>query len=242
MKLVIKNFKGSHVGVMISFMIFVAFILFIRVILEPAILTNQDKEPMLEFIENKIINETSFYVSTTTVSLPSSISDTCLSINSFVDEFNAYPGIVIKNQNGIIIPDSISSVDSKTLYIKRNSVSENFFKIYSSDGFSVSYESVSCHAITEGTNYNSITKKGVYLFEDKIVELINDYENYENFKSALNLPNNTDAGISFEYEDGTIISTNETLPKTNIFSREKSVEYIDENANIHSGKLKTRIW
>jgi len=238
------NKKGSHVGVVISFMIFVAFVLFVRLIIEPALTTNVDKKSMLEGIEKKIINETSSQIVITTISIENTITDTCVSIGSFVSDFDALDGIIIKNENKNLIQGSLSSVDYETLYIKRNSNSENFIKIYSSESFpEINYESISCHSMVEDSDYTiGITKKEYYVFKDEINELINDYENYELFKRNLNLPNNTDVGFSFEFENGSIISTNETKTTTNIFVKEKSIEYVDENANILSGKLKTRIW
>ena len=236
-----KNRKGSHVGVMISFMIFVAFVLFISVILEPALKTNPDKKSLLESVEKKIIDATSSEMVTAALSIDS--TSTCVSIGSFISNFDAYDGNIIKNQNKALISSSLSSADFDTLYIKRNSNSEDFVKIYSSDSLPESdYETISCSSITEGTGYEATTKRDSYVFLDKIIDLIDDYESYGNFKSNLNLPNNTDVGFSFEFENGSIISTNETQPTTNIFVREKSIEYVDENANILSGKLKTRVW
>lgn len=243
-KLVIKSRRGSHVGVVVSFMIFVTFVLFVRVLLEPALTTNPDKESMLGSVEKKIISSTSFQTIVVTISLESSITQTCVSIGSFINNFDAYNGIVIKNENGDLISSSLSSTDLNTLQIKRNTNSEDFFKIYSSNGFDdVNYESISCESMTEGSDYTiARTKKQYYVFESKVADLISDYSNYNSFKESLNLPNGTDVGFSFELENGTIISTNETSVTTNIFVKEKSVEYLDENSNVLSGKLKTRIW
>ena len=192
-KLVIKNCRGSHVGVMISFMIFVAFVLFVVVILEPALTTDVDKKSMLETIEKKLIDASSSEMIVATISI-NSVSSSCVSLSSFISDFNAYEGIVIKNSNKVLIPSSISSSDYNTLYIKRNSNSENFLKIYSSDALpESSYETISCTAIIEGSNYDVITKRENYVFENKIIDLINDYENYESFKSNLNLPENTES-------------------------------------------------
>lgn len=242
--LVMRNHRGSHVGVVVSFMIFVTFVLFVIVLLEPSLTTNPDKKSMLESVEKKIIDGTSYQTIVVTVTLENSISETCVSIGSFISDFDGYEGIVVKNKNGDLISSSLSSSDLNTLQIKRNTNSENFFKIYSSDGFGDgTYETVSCRSITESTDYTiAMTKEQSYVFESKVEDLINDYSNYNKFKESLNLPNGTDVGFSFEFENGTIISTNETSVTTNIFVKEKTVEYLDENSNVLSGKLKTRIW
>ena len=54
-----KNHRGSHVGVVISFVIFVTFLTFLYAILQPAIKLSGDEPGTLKYIEEKIIENTS---------------------------------------------------------------------------------------------------------------------------------------------------------------------------------------
>lgn len=239
-----RNKRGSHVGVMISFMVFITFIFFLRVILEPTLTSNQDKEVMLNEVEKKIINETSVEMTTITIDINSATTQNCVSIASFISEFGIDSNIVVKNKNGNIISSSVSPTESNTLQINRGSTTDNFFKVYNSEAFSaVSSASLSCQSISENTNFEyGITKKDDYVSEEKIIFLIESYADYEAMKSDLKIPNSTDIAISFEYADGSSIGTNKTEPTTNIFAREKQINYINENAEINSGKLKIKVW
>ena len=49
--------KGSHVGVMLSFVIFITFVVFLFVIFESKINFFQDKESYLEFIEKALLEK-----------------------------------------------------------------------------------------------------------------------------------------------------------------------------------------
>ena len=49
------NKKGSHVGLVVSFLIFIVFISFLRIILEPALVSNEEKKVILEDVEKELI-------------------------------------------------------------------------------------------------------------------------------------------------------------------------------------------
>lgn len=231
------NKRGSHVGMMISFMLFVMFLIFVRIIFEPTINSDETKQKFIEGIERSVIESASEETIITTVSVSS--SSVCLSISNYLDDFNAYDGVVIKDENGDTIQASISSGDSSTLQIERTGSSIDFFKIYSSEGFdSLNEESASCTALSD-SNIKG-TKRKSYVFERKITDLIS--ADYENFRKSLNMPNDTEIGVEFEFENKTIIKTPEKNITANIYIKESSVEYIDSDANVMAGKLRVKIW
>lgn len=236
------NKRGSHVGMMISFIVFVTFLIFVRIIFEPAINSVDTKEKFIEGIENKILENISEETLITTISVVSPA--TCVSITSFISGFNGYEGIVIKDENGNVVSNSISPSDSDTLQIERTSSTLDFLKIYSSDGFDSSQEeSLSCTALVEdSTYYVRATKRKTYVFEERMESLVSNYDNYESFKKNLNLPNDTEISVELELGNGTIMGTTQKNITANIYTRESSVEYIDSNANVLSGKLRVKIW
>jgi hypothetical protein len=236
--------RGSHVGVVVSFMLFVAFILFIILILEPALRTEQTRDVFLQGVENNVINKSSAVLKTVTISVDSSVSSSCVSISSFFDDFGFDERIVINSEEGDEIGSSVSDIDSSALQIERNSNSENLLKIHNSEVFSsISSSSVSCESVSEGSGYNvGITKKGIYIFEDRISGLISDYSDYDLLREELNVPNGTDLGIAFFYQNGSSIETFDSEPTTNIYVDETPVEYVDNSGRVLSGRLRIRIW
>ena len=50
-----KNKRGSHVGVMISFAIFITFVVFLFVIFEPIVNQKKERESELTFLEEELI-------------------------------------------------------------------------------------------------------------------------------------------------------------------------------------------
>jgi len=237
------NKKGSHVGVVISFMIFVIFLLFVQFIVAPAVNTNKDKKTLLESVERNIINKSSSVMKTATVSVSSSVTSNCVSISSFISGFKFGLGIKVTSEEGNPISSSLAS-DLNTLQISRNSNSENLLKIHGSEIFdTLSSGTISCSAITEGSSYTlGVSNNREYIFEEKIENLIGEYSNYSKLKTDLNIPKDTELGIAFIYENGSLISTTERNVTTSVYISEKQIEYVDSNGKILSGKLRVKIW
>jgi hypothetical protein len=224
-------------------MLFVTFLLFLLVILAPALNTNKDKKSLSESVERSVLNKTSSVLKTVTVSISSSVSSNCVSISSFLSEFGFDSRILIVGEGNVPISGSLSS-DSSTLQINRNSSSENLLKIYNSDVFlPLGSESLSCVSVSEGSDYElGIVKSEIYVFEEKIISLLEEYSDYDQLKSDLNIPNGTDLGVGFIFSNGTLINTTEKDVSTNIYVTEKQVNYVDSQGKILSGKLRIRVW
>ncbi len=75
------NKRGSHVGMMISFVIFITFLVFLYSILQPVIKTRQDKELVLDSLKTELLNMLNETTSVT-------------EINELADRYNAdYEGL-----------------------------------------------------------------------------------------------------------------------------------------------------
>lgn len=238
-----KNKKASNMGLMISFAIFVTFVLFVIIILQPTFGTNEDKQALSSGIKDRFAEKATEEITTVTIKLSSSVSSNCVSFGSFLSDFNVSRGIIIKDEFGDVVSGSISSTDSDMLQINRN-LSEDFFKIYSAESFDdLNSESLTCSSVTEGSDYEvGVTKKEKYISEERIYSVINSYSDYSYMIEELLVPSGTDIEISFEFENGTRISTGEENPDTNIFVTESAVEYINDDGKILPGKIITKIW
>jgi hypothetical protein len=75
------NKRGSHVDVIISFIIFVSFIVFSYVLLQPTLTTQQNKESIASSIESSLVNN---------LSVGNNISAQTISDNNTIQLINAY--------------------------------------------------------------------------------------------------------------------------------------------------------
>jgi hypothetical protein len=237
------NKKGSHISLVVSFLIFIVFIAFLRIILEPAIYSNKEKEVILEDIENELILSASSDLIYTSIYINKKIDTNCVRLDDFISEFDFSSGIIVKNKEDNFVPAFTSSGNSNTLEIVRGNTLESYFKIYNSNEFeSIGSSSQECTSIFKGTDYNlGITTKKNYIFENLIIQVINDYSSSPQFK-LKNSPSSVNIGISFFYSNGTEIRTNEKNVTTDVFVRESPIEYVDNEGNINPGKINIRIW
>ena len=111
---------GSHVGMMLSLLIFVTFIAFLYSVFQPVIKVGEDKSSILESIQLKIIQNTSANLSTASVLInPSTGNRHCVKLSLFFTFLQDVMPISIKGAT-VIVKDSLNS--EQTAY---NNVIEN---------------------------------------------------------------------------------------------------------------------
>jgi len=236
------NKRGSHVEIIISFIIFVTFIFFIFSIIDPSINTQKDKESFLNDVEVGVINRISSYMTIITIKITSSTNQNCIKLDGEITNLGISSKVVSKNSLGQTLDCYIFSGDSDDLLIERTSTSDTFIKIYSSDAFPpIESSSPSCQTLIRGTNYIlGLTKTDKYIFETKIFDLIG--EDYETLKNSLNIPEGIDFGYGIKLSNGTTFETEEGKLLTNVYIRETPIKYVDSEGNILMGFLKIKIW
>ena len=99
-----KSKRGSHVGVVLSFVMFVTFLIFLYSILEPQLKVERDKEAFLEYLKRDLVQN--FYEELTVV------------ITKSVHELESQGNLV--NQNCMSIPVGEIDVAGKN-YLVRDS-------------------------------------------------------------------------------------------------------------------------
>jgi len=230
--------KGSHVGIILSFVIFITFLIFIFTILEPNFKIKGAKTSTLETLEASIIDNLTINVEVIDV------------------QFEVNPANCAQIQNtGSWLPKKHLSVKDSTGYRsfhKNNSALEilyvngpgTFFKIYAHDDIESFELPSSCVNIVDPTMYNvSLIKSIEYISERRIAVLANSYNtNYDSLKTQLKIPKDSDFGFTFTFWNGTDIRSGENESSTQIFSSTESVVVMDSLGNITIGKLNTRIF
>lgn len=240
-----KNCKGSHIGVILSFIIFVTFLVFIYSTLEPAIKTEKDKRFILEYLEATMIDKLSTNLTTLTVTIDKSINKKCLVLKDLIKSSpQLNQKIIVKDESKNDVISYISAEDGDDLIIQRENSEKTFFKIYGSEEFAVLPEEKieECEVLTNEYEIN-LLKSGEYTSKIKILKMKEDYLiDYENLKKELRIPAGSEFGFNFTFNDGTFIETEEENVLKSVYVDEISVQYIDSSANILQGYLKIWVW
>jgi hypothetical protein len=229
------NKKASHVGVILSFVIFVTFLVFLFSIFGSPIKFSKSKEPLLDYLETELENRLISNLTVVTISPSVPVDKNCIEINNRglkLPDFNA----IVKDKDNNIVNSKVSGD-----YLSFNKNEDNFFKIYYAQELSLVQEDVptDCYPITKINSY----REDYYLNEDKILKLISDYNsNYTKLKQELGLPINNEFSIGFTDEEGNLTQAGQKEISTDIYSRDIPVQFFDESAKINSGFINIRVW
>jgi hypothetical protein len=236
-----KGKRGSHVEVVISFVIFMTFIFFIYLITQPT-LKSEKKESSLENLANGLAEKASGNL--TSVSASIIATQDCADLINFFSAAGIGNKIITKSDEGNVLSSGISSQD---LLVQRSG--NLFFRVYESEEFAEETGTMTgCQSLAQGSGYSlGLIKEGKSIFETKIVKLIGDYNSdYDILKNELKIPQGNDFDFSFTYNNGTEISTKNkgqtTASSINIYSRSIPVIYISKQAASESGLLNIKIW
>jgi len=238
------NKKASHVGIILSFAIFITFLAFLYSITEPAFQTQKNQKILLSYLQKELLDKSSVQVISSTITIDS--IESCVELEDLLNELKIDASNIVKDEYESITYSNLTQGNQDNLLINRINSSYNFFKIYNSIEFeNMTEETIpSCQPLVIHENYSiGVTKKENYIFDVELINLINKYENnYLAFKSELKIPAGTDFAFNFESDNGTIISTSEKDITTSIYAEEVPIQYMDKNAKINYGFLTVKIW
>jgi len=224
-----KNKKATQVGIILSFVIFITFLIFILVILDPSSNMKNSEKPLLETLKTNIKSFCSVEITSFILSLPSSADCYTLDESPYsLEGLNASA----RNQDKTVLNIYRAS---DILYIEKN-VADTIYNVdYSPTNLNENSFSgpVGCEAL----NIESI-KKTNEIVEPKIVELIYTQEtNYDSLKQQFNLPSEKDFGIRFEFENKTIIGEPVPEQSKTTYVKKFQVIYLDMDANEKIGNF-----
>jgi hypothetical protein len=244
-----KDKNGSHVGMMLSFVIFITFIIFVYAAVKPAVKTGEDKRTTMDYIEKKIEENTSVELASISLKISESQnpSTECVNFSNFFPYSLVSPNLIIKNESGDVQEAyyNITS-DFSGFRLYRADTNNIFFKVYHSPEFDKLPGNLlePCTPIDYISDYNiTSTTTREYLFERKMYNLLDYYRNnYEELKDRFNVPPGTEFGFVFMQSNGTTIEVGNASENTDVYVRETPVQYIDNEANILSGFINIKVW
>ena len=241
-----KNKTGSHVGVIISFAVFITFLIFLFLILKPALEVNEEKEATLNNMGTLLLEYLNSELTTASIQINRNVglSGNCVGFNQ-VDSINVTGlggnNIFVKNSTNSKMKFDWQPTGAKLL--AENNGVNRFFKVYASEGIN-SQENVlsGCQSIPKSSYTAGIAKTEDGIFEQKILAAIQLYKtNYTALKQNIGISSG-EFGFDFVYNNGTILSTGETNQKTNIFAKEIPVNYLDTSLNSNAGSIIIKTW
>ena len=257
-----SNKKGSHVGIVLSFTIFITFLIFLYSALEPSLKIDQDRESTLDYLEIELVeaiseNFTSIIIRNDTV-IEAGV--TCIELKDLLTDLEIDSRTIIKDENENPV---IASASEDHLYVDKGENSIILYKLYNSEEFNSLGEELvgGCAGISDcdddekcqsleneeegyivGIYFIGLVKKSEKIFLSKIGEFLEDYNSrYDELKEELKLSPGTEFGFSFTYNE-TGVRTDEEEITGNVYAREIPIQYVDENANIWTGFINIQVW
>lgn len=235
----IKDKRGAHIEIIISFAVFVTFLIFIYYIVNPVIMEPSDKEYLLNNVKTKIKDDTSSILRYDTINVKKE-PVYCFAIEEYKSN-----RVKIKDEDG----QSITAQLEYGLGLLINSDDTEIYRIYYSDHFgevNIITDS-GCELLTEPSGYNLIEEKSSqYIFLNKIEELETDYnEDYAALKDQFSIPDGTDFAFSFLSSNKETIGVGQQPIKNgvNVYSEEMPIQYINpQTGDIQDGFLTVKIW
>lgn len=236
-----KNKKASHVGVILSFVIFITFLVFIFSIFGSPIKLPSNKDPLIDYIEVELTNKFSSNLTILTISPDPSVGKNCIQISNTGLGFQDLNSLV-KDKDDKIVRSNPNK--GSLLYIDW-SRDENFFKIFYSeetlDNLEYNGDITDCYTLMS-TNINAL-RENKYFNVNKISDFLSQYDsNYSGIKDELNVPQNNEFSLSFTDAEGNILETEQRDMVTNVYSREIPIQYFNKSANINSGFINIKVW
>lgn len=235
-----KNKRASHVGVVLSFVIFVTFLIFLYSILEPSLKVERDKEALLEHLKIELLEEFEAELITVTVKIDDDVEvGSCVQLN-YMESQTSGKNLVVKNKDDVSLKYKWRGANLLTEFNV-----DRFFKVFYSEEFEIRDDFFTdCTPISPNQYSGGFVNEEIYVFESKVHELVLEYENnLDDLREKLSVPE--DSGFGFEFlnkERVSLNKTNEGEVSLSIFGEEISVQYVDETASIEPGFVIVRVW
>ena len=231
-----KNKKAaSHIEIVLSFVIFVGFLIFLFAIFQPTKI-GKKSEIIIDNLERSFKERVSSQLYFFTI-------NTNESIGCFIIEY------ALNDNQKVIVKDSSRktlNANSSASEIFINGENNNFFFIYISQDFNENEGSFfECRKL-EKTAYNVGLLRNYDVVSYKALEeLKTEYDNnYERLKSGMNIPNSQNFAFIIKDVSGTeIISGRKRLSKAReVFAREIPIELAEPNGDTRIAILNLQIW
>lgn len=230
---VIKNKRGSHVGIILSFGLFISFLIFMYVLMAPAVQTQKEQKALMARIKPEIVDRVSSNFTTMTI-MNSSSTAGCFVIQDY--NYSDMNSTIVKDENGSVVASNVSEGD---LFIEDSGT--GFYKVHSAD-VQLNTQSFSPSGCTDSYELG-INRKEIEVSSQKAVNLIKNYEEgYDTLKDEFDIPAGMNFGVDFIYNNESRVETEDTNMTRNIYVEKFSTQYFTDDAEKKGGSLRVKIW
>lgn len=237
--------RGSHVGRILSFVIFVTFLIYLYSILQPSIETNREKDFFLNYLENELKANLSTKINMFSLSIiDENFNDDCAWLVDSYEQTGSSKKVVTKDSEENTL-NTYLHPNKKDIAIDGIPGNNDFFKIYYSENFEEIDERniPGCGRLDPEDYKIGIVTTKREISEIKIINLIERYNSeYELIKETFGIPESVNFGIIFEYSNETRIGTPDPERIEDIFAEEHPIQYITADAGVSSGFLTIKVW
>src|SRR3989344_1010060 len=242
------NKKGSsHVGFILSFTIFILFVVFMFTIIEPLDKRKNEKDFVLEHLKTVLVEDMSSDLTTGSVKIIDGVDldDGGVPVPGSCDFFeiekNSEGEVIIENSEN---PNYALDLDKIKIEWDNSWIGEGrFFRIYYSDKFSNSYTTPSGTICVDNPSLYTIgpsrTQQLIFMEEaNRLKGEREDSNSYLALKEKYNIPDGNEFTFDFTYED--ISGTSQSISPDNIqipdslevFSEKIPIQYVTGYDNI----------
>jgi len=255
-----RQVGGTHIGFVLSFVIFILFLIFLFIALEPQIQIGRNKQFLLDNLEFQFVFG-NFTTSTTIIMTITNNSEigqpgkTCLLLQNIrgpgenqIPQSYFPNKLKIINISGSVFNYSEQGDDDLRIgewshgYLESNGY---LLKIYFSEDFQEDSGDPGEGCATPEEYMVSSLFEEDQVFESKIFDLVKLYkDDYDSLKMQLGIPDDTDFWFNFTFANGTSTWPPEkNIPSTSdIYVSESLVQYLDTDANTQLGFLLIKLW
>lgn len=236
------NKRGTHVGFVVSFVIFITFIVFMYFLLSSRVDFGQQKANSLEYVKTAITEKISGNLTTASIAINQANPQSCVQLRDFfLNTAGIADRFIVRSDSGGIL---VSSKSGNDLFVQRDG--NLFFRIYGSEEFNLGSQGTinPCQPLNEGTGYSfGLIRDSENVFESKVIRLLDNYTaDYQALKNDMQIGERDEFGFRFIYSNGTELITPEKNLTINIYIGRIPVQYIKTDAATESGFVDAIVW
>lgn len=229
-----KRGVEHHIEIILSFVIFVGFIIFLFTFLKPV--RNKDiSQTVLDAAQRGIENNVSVNYNYVSIKTNNSISG-CFCASLDIKSMN----IVVRDEVGIVVD---SELRGEYVCIQGNGY--KFYTIYYSSIFESGSNLEDCEDLPEGNYSFGLLRENKVLGYPNLLSLNQSYnENYDSIKDDLNVPSSNDFGFLVRESTGVeIIKVMKKQPsKISIIARDIPSRLLNESGDVRYVILNVQAW
>jgi hypothetical protein len=236
----VRQRKGSHVGVVVSFILFITFIVFMYVILNNRISFGENKKASLEQIKQAVVKQISENLTTTSIRI-TQVNPSCVQLSDFFIKIPISDKLLVRSDSGSAL---LSKKSGNNLFVETQG--NTFFRISESEEFStISTGAINpCQPVQEGSGYVlGISRAENLVFESKTFNLLSNYtQNYSGLKKDLEIAEGNEFGFIFTYSNSTQIRTPQKNLTIDVYSDRIPIQYIKTEGTREAGFIDIIVW